>query len=47
MAIDPTAEHPAMDYDEHRRTYNGFVRATMIVIALVAMVMLFLLTLVP
>jgi hypothetical protein len=47
MAIDPTAEHPAMDYDEHRRTYKGFVRATMIVIALVAVVLLFLLTLVP
>jgi hypothetical protein len=47
MAIDPTAENPAMDYDEHRRTYKGFVRATMIVIALVAVVLLFLLTLVP
>jgi Bacterial aa3 type cytochrome c oxidase subunit IV len=47
MAIDPTAEHPAMDYDEHRRTYKGFLRATMILIALVAAVLLFLLSLVP
>jgi hypothetical protein len=47
MAIDPTAEHPAMDYGEHRRTYKGFLRATMIVIALAAAVLLFLLTLVP
>jgi hypothetical protein len=47
MALDPTAEHPAMDYGEHRRTYKGFLRATAILIALVAVVLLFLLTMVP
>jgi hypothetical protein len=47
MAIDPTAEHPAMDYDEHRRTYKGFLRATMILIAFVVVVLLVLLALVP
>jgi hypothetical protein len=47
MAIDPTGGHPAMDYPEHVRTYSGFLRATMILMAFVAVVLLFLLTLVP
>ena len=45
--VDPTAEHPAMDYGEHRRTYKGFLRATMILIAFVVAVLLYLLALVP
>jgi hypothetical protein len=36
-----------MDYPEHLRTYSGFLRATVILIALVVAVLLFLLTLVP
>jgi hypothetical protein len=36
-----------MDYPEHLRTYSGFLRATMILIAFVVAVLLFLLTLVP
>ncbi|HEY7548016.1 MAG TPA: aa3-type cytochrome c oxidase subunit IV [Hyphomicrobiaceae bacterium] len=47
MAIDPSGGHPAMDYTEHLRTYSGFLRATMILVAFVAAVLLFLLTLVP
>jgi hypothetical protein len=47
MAVDPTGGHPAMDYPEHLRTYSGFLRATMILIALVVVVLVFLLTLVP
>ncbi|HZT49850.1 MAG TPA: aa3-type cytochrome c oxidase subunit IV [Hyphomicrobiaceae bacterium] len=47
MAIDPTGGHPAMDYPEHLRTYAGFVKGTMITIALIALILLFLLTLVP
>ena len=47
MAIDTSGGHPAMDYPEHVRTYSGFLRATMILIALVAVVLVFLLTLVP
>ena len=47
MAIDPTHGHPAMDYPEHLRTYSGFLRATMILIGLVALVLLYLLTRVP
>jgi len=26
MQIDPTQGHPAMDYNEHQRTYAGFVK---------------------
>ena len=47
MAIDPTGGHAAMDYPEHIRTYSGFLRATMIMIALVVVILLFLLWLVP
>jgi hypothetical protein len=47
MAIDPSGGHPAMDYPEHVRTYSGFVRGTIALIVLVAVVLLFLLTLVP
>jgi hypothetical protein len=47
MAVDPSGGHPAMDYPEHVRTYSGVLRATMILIAFVGAVLLFLLTLVP
>jgi hypothetical protein len=47
MAIDPSGGHPAMDYPEHLRTYSGFLRATIAVIVLAAVVLLYLLTLVP
>jgi hypothetical protein len=47
MAIDPSGGHPAMDYPEHLRTYSGFVRGTIAVVVLVAIVLLFLLSLVP
>ena len=47
MAIDPTGGHSAMDYPEHMRTYSGFLRATMILIAFVVVVLLFLLSRVP
>jgi Bacterial aa3 type cytochrome c oxidase subunit IV len=47
MAIDTSGGHSAMDYPEHVRTYKGFLRATMILMALVVAILLFLLTLVP
>ena len=47
MAIETSGGHPAMDYPEHLRTYKGFLRATMILMALVVAILLFLLTLVP
>jgi pilus assembly protein TadC len=39
MTIDTTGGHPAMDYAEHQRTYNGFVRGTVILTALVAFIL--------
>ena len=47
MAIDPAGGHPAMDYQEHLRTYSGFIKSTIVIIVLVALVLLFLLSLVP
>jgi hypothetical protein len=47
MAIDTSGGHPAMDYPEHVRTYSGFLRATVILVAFVVALLLFLLTLVP
>ena len=47
MAIDPSGGHSAMDYPEHIRTYSGFLRATITMIALVVAILLFLLWLVP
>ena len=47
MAVDPSGGHPAMDYPEHLRTYSGFLRATVALVVLVAVILLFLLTLVP
>jgi len=47
MAIDPSGGHSAMDYPEHMRTYAGFLRATVILIGLVVVILLFLLSLVP
>lgn len=32
MSIDFSGGHPDMDYNEHTRTYRGFLRATQIAI---------------
>ena len=40
MSIDTSDGHTAMDYPEHVRTFNGFVKATMILIVLVALILL-------
>ncbi len=47
MSIDTSNGHPSMDYREHVRTYNGFVRGSIILIVLVALILAYLLTLVP
>lgn len=39
MNIDTSNGHPAMDYPEHMRTYKGFVRAAVILTALVALLL--------
>jgi hypothetical protein len=47
MAVDTSGGHHAMDYPEHLRTYSGFLRATVILIAFIVATLLFLLSLVP
>lgn len=33
MGVDMSKSHPVMDRKEHLRTYDGFVKATVIVLA--------------
>lgn len=40
MSVDTTGGHPAMDYHEHNRTYAGFVRGTIVLSALVALILI-------
>ena len=47
MAVETTGGHPAMDYAEHKRTYAGFIRATIYMVVFIAILLLFLLSLVP
>jgi hypothetical protein len=39
MTIDTSGGHHAMDYAEHQRTYKGFVRGTVILTVLVALIL--------
>jgi hypothetical protein len=32
MSIDTSGGHPAMDYSEHTRTYQGFIKLTKMMI---------------
>jgi hypothetical protein len=41
MSIDTSGGHSAMDYREHVRTYNGFLKGTVALIVLVIAVLLF------
>jgi hypothetical protein len=43
MAVETEGGHKAMDYPEHIRTYNGFVRGTVILTVFVALLLLFML----
>ena len=40
MSVDTSDGHPAMDYAEHKRTYQGFMRAIQIGIVLVALLLI-------
>ncbi|MEE9586516.1 MAG: aa3-type cytochrome c oxidase subunit IV [Hyphomicrobiaceae bacterium] len=41
MSVDISDGHPAMDYDEHNRTYAGFVRGTVILSVAIAALLVF------
>ena len=40
MSIDTSDGHPAMDYREHVRTYSGFIKGTIVLSVLVALILL-------
>ena len=40
MSVDTSGGHPAMDYHEHTRTYSGFLRGTVILSTLVALILI-------
>ena len=40
MSVDTSNGHPAMDYAEHERTFERFVRGTAYVVVLVAATLL-------
>ncbi|HMN37177.1 MAG TPA: aa3-type cytochrome c oxidase subunit IV [Hyphomicrobium sp.] len=40
MGVDTTGGHPAMEYAEHRRTYESFIRFTKIAIAALAVLLI-------
>jgi hypothetical protein len=40
MSIDTSDGHSAMDYREHVRTYNGFIKGTIVLTVLVALILL-------
>ena len=39
MSIDTSKDHPAMDYKEHVRTYNGFMLFTKISIVAITILL--------
>jgi hypothetical protein len=39
MTLNTTGGHPAMDYNEHQRTYAGFLKATQLGIAFLVLLL--------
>lgn len=39
MSVETTDGHPAMDYPEHLRTYEGFVQGAVILVVLCAVIL--------
>ncbi|MEO0672035.1 MAG: aa3-type cytochrome c oxidase subunit IV [Pseudomonadota bacterium] len=40
MSVDTSEGHPAMDYDEHRKTYRLFIKLTQFVVVGVVLLLL-------
>lgn len=40
MSVDTSDGHPAMDYNEHKRTYATFMTGTKICIAIVSVILI-------
>jgi len=39
MAVDTSEGHPAMDYKEHLRTYEAFLRASVALVVICALIL--------
>jgi hypothetical protein len=39
MGLDLSGGHSAMDYSEHRRTYQGFIKGTIVLVVAVAILL--------
>jgi hypothetical protein len=39
MSVDTSGGHPAMDYAEHLRTYNGFIKGTIVLTVMVVVIL--------
>lgn len=39
MSVDTSKGHPAMDYAQHKRTYEGFIRGTQISVVLLVLLL--------
>ncbi len=40
MSVDTSDGHPAMDYKEHIRTYEGFLRGSVVLVVLCLLLLL-------
>jgi hypothetical protein len=40
MSVDTSDGHPAMDYKEHMRTYEGFLRGSVVLTVLCVLILL-------
>jgi len=40
MGLDLSGGHSAMDYAEHSRTYNGFIKGTIVLSTVVVLILL-------
>jgi hypothetical protein len=40
MTVDTSGGHPDMDYREHVRTYEGFLRGTVVLVVLCVLILL-------
>ena len=40
MSVDTSDGHPAMDYKEHTRTYAGFIRGSIVLLVLCALLLI-------
>lgn len=41
MSVDTSGGHPEMDYGQHKRTYEGFIRVSVVSSVLIALLLVF------